>query len=304
MTSTLVTGLRGFVGSHLAGAGDAVGLDLDGERVDLTDAQAVRLAVARIAPRQVIHLAAQSSAVQSHERAERTYQVNFQGTLNLLEALRACGFRGRMVYVGSAEVYGIVPAEGLPVLEDRPLKPMSPYAVSKIAAEAACYQWSRGASFEVVMARPFTHIGPGQDTHFAISDFARQVAACRRGSGPARLTVGDIEATRDFTDVRDIAAAYRALLARGVNGETYNVCSGVERSVRSVIEELFDIAGVAMDIVVDPARLRRSEHRRMRGSHDKLRRDTGWAPSVPFRQTLADILAHWERVDGVPPTPA
>ena len=297
MTATLVTGLRGFAGSHFADLGAAAGLLLDGQRVDLADASAVRDAVAAIQPAQVVHLAAQSSAVASHQAVEQTYDVNFRGTQNLLEALRACGFRGRMLYVGSAEVYGIVPAGDLPVVEERTLRPCSPYAVSKVAAEALCYQWSRGADFEIVMARPFTHIGPRQSTHLAISDFARQVAACRQGRGPATLAVGDIDTTRDFTDVRDVVGAYRALLASGVNGEAYNVCSGVERRVRDVIEELFDIGGVRMEVKVEPGRMRRSEHRRMVGSNAKLREATGWAPVIPFRQTLSDILDYWERED-------
>lgn len=294
MSTILVTGLSGFVGSYLAGLPGVADLQLDGRAVDLVAPHEVQAAVARLQPSAVIHLAAQSSVALANDDAASTYRVNFDGTFNLLRALKACDFRGRMLYVGSGDVYGKVGAESLPVTEDTPLRPRNPYAVSKVAAEALCYQWSQTGPFEIVMARPFNHIGARQSPVFAVSDFARQVAAFRRGQGPGTLVVGDIDATRDFTDVRDVVAAYQALLANGRNGEVYNVCSGVERSLREIIEGLFAAAGVRMAIEVDPARLRPSEQRRMLGSFARLQAHTGWRPRIALPETLADIVAYWE----------
>ncbi len=295
MTPLLVTGLTGFVGSHLSQQAQASDLCLEGAPVDLRDPAAVLESVHVLQPQAVIHLAAQSSVAQSLDDADETFRVNFTGTLNLLRALRDTGFRGRMLFVGSGDMYGSVRQELLPVTEDVPLRPRNPYAVSKVAAEALCYQWSQSGPFEIVMARPFNHIGPGQSKQFAVADFASQVAAYRRstgGAGVSQLRVGDITATRDFTDVRDIVRAYLALLASGVNGEPYNVCSGVERSLGDLIEALFEAGGVRMGIEVDPQRLRPSEQRRMLGSFAKLRAHTGWAPRIELTETLRDILAH------------
>lgn len=293
--TTLVTGLSGFVGSHCAEQFTATPLSLDGQLVDLRDGERVRDAVAEIQPESVIHLAAQSFVPKAFEDPVGTQCINFLGTLNLLLALRDVGFKGRMLFVGSGDVYGAVPEEALPVRETRLPKPRNPYAVSKVAAEALCYQWSQTASFDIIMARPFNHIGPRQGAQFAVADFARQISALRTSRSKASLHAGDIDATRDFCDVRDIVRAYRQLLAHGVNGEIYNVCSGVERSLRSIIEALAALAGTAVEIVVDPARMRPSEQRRMVGSFDKLHRQTGWLPCISFEQTLQDVLDYWDQ---------
>jgi GDP-4-dehydro-6-deoxy-D-mannose reductase len=297
VTPLLVTGLTGFVGSYLAGRDGVFDLCVDGRLADLRIPEEVNAALAAMRPQAVIHLAAQSSVGVSLDDAQQTYDINFGGTLNLLSALRAQNFRGRMLYVGSGDVYGSVPEARLPVAEDTPLHPRNPYAVSKVAAEALCYQWSQAGLFEIVMARPFNHIGPRQNTNFAVSDFARQLVACRKGKAPPRLRVGDIDITRDFTDVRDIVRAYVALLESGRNGEAYNVCSGVERSLRQIVEELAQACGIEVDIEVDPERLRPSEQRRMCGSPAKLRADTQWEPAVPFDRTLRDIIAYWEEIE-------
>lgn len=289
----LVTGRSGFVGWHCAQQLDTVDLAAEGW-VDMRDATAVRHAVSRARCDAVIHLAAQSSVGAAVEDPRGTYEVNFLGTLNLLDGLRHAGFRGRVLYVGSAEIYGIVPEEQLPIEEGRPPRPLNPYSVSKIAAEALCYEWSRKAPFEIVIARPFNHVGPRQSTLFAVADFARQIVDVARTRRPGPLLVGDIDTTRDFTDVRDIVRAYDGLLRKGRNGEAYNVCSGVERSMRDIINALCALCGVEVDIVVDPQRLRPAQQRRMRGSFAKLAADTGWAPAIPFDRTLRDIIAYWK----------
>lgn len=292
--STLVTGLSGFVGSycaeHLSGVSDLLH---DGRLAEICERKEVRSAVDGARPDTVIHLAAQSSVPASMADPAKAYRVNFEGTLNLLLALRDCGFRGRMLYVGSADAYGIVPEAELPVMEDRPLRPLNPYAASKTAAEALCYQWSQAGPFEIILARPFNHIGPRQSTRFAVADFGRQIARAASGLAPAVLSVGDIDTTRDFTDVRDIVRAYTLLLENGRNGHVYNVCSARERSLRELIDGLCAAAEIEMQIQVAPERFRAAEQRRMCGSYDKLRAETGWEPAIPLVQTLRDILQYW-----------
>lgn len=296
--SVLVTGLTGFVGFYCAQQLPAIDLADSQGWIDLRDAKRVRNAVRRINPQAVLHLAAQSSVPASFAEPRQTYEINFLGTLNLLQALQDARFKGRMLYVGSADVYGAVPEKALPIGEESSPRPLNPYAVSKVAAEALCYQWSQSANFEIVVARPFNHIGARQSTHFAVSDFARQIVACRREGSQQRLLVGDIDTTRDFTDVRDIVRAYAALLQSGRNGEAYNVCSGVERSLREIIVTMCSICGVEMEIEVVPERLRSTEQRRMRGSFNKLRADTGWAPAISFERTLQDIVDYWNQRGG------
>ena len=288
----LLTGANGFVGQYVQAAMPCVPLP-DG--LDLRDRAALTAAVAAMRPDAVLHLAAQSFVPAAFENPRETFDINFTGTLNLLEALQAAEFRGRMLFVGSGDTYGQVPEAALPVREDHPLRPRNPYAVSKVAAEALCYQWSQTSGFEIVMVRPFNHIGPGQSPRFVLSDFARQVMEIRMGRRASVLQVGDIDVTRDFTDVRDVVRAYGLLLERGRNGEVYNVCSGREYRIRDLLQQLITLAGVAAAIEQDPARLRRAEQRRMVASFAALHRDTGWQPAIPMEQSLQDLLNDWEK---------
>jgi len=267
--------------------------DKDGG-VDIRDAGRLRRAIAEIAPDSVIHLAAQSFVPASFADPLETYNVNFLGTLNILEALKASGFKGRFLFVGSGETYGVVGEGDLPVDETRALRPRSPYAVSKVAAEALCYQWSQCEDFEIVMTRSFNHIGPGQSDRFVVSDFARQVVEIRKGLRKPLIITGDIDVSRDFTDVRDVVRAYLLLLERGTNGEAYNVCSGEEHFIRDILGRLQDFAGVEAAVERDPSRLRRAELRRMRGSARKLEGDTGWRREFALTRSLQDVLQDWE----------
>ncbi|HEY2817058.1 MAG TPA: GDP-mannose 4,6-dehydratase [Casimicrobiaceae bacterium] len=291
-----VTGLGGFVGSHLAAriALDPAVYEL-AKAIDfeLRDPASLERALSSARPDLVVHLAAQSSVAESLRDPRTTYEINYLGTLNLLEALSATGFHGRMLYVGSGDEYGFVADTELPVPETHPLRPRNPYAVSKVAAEALCYQWSQTGAFEIVLARPFNSIGPGQGTRFAIADFARQIVEAARGRRPPRLETGDLDVTRDFTDVRDVVAAYLVLLERGVNGEAYNVCSGREQVLRDLVEQMAALAGVALELVTVPARMRPGEQRRMVGDAAKLFKQTGWFASTPVATTLRDIIDDW-----------
>lgn len=290
----LLTGATGFVGRHFTQQMPATPLDgSDGNPVELTDRAAVVQAVDAVKPDAVIHMAAQAFVPDSFDDPHATFQTNVLGTLNLLFALKKTGFKGRVVYVGSAEVYGRVREQALPIREEQAIRPRNPYAASKAAAEALAYQWSQTGGFEVVLTRPFNHAGPGQSDRFVVSQFARQVAEIKNGSRPAVLEVGDIDVTRDFSDVRDVVRAYRLLLERGRSGEAYNICSGTESNVREILNQLLALAGVEAEIRVQRDRLRPDEQRRMVGSRDKIEAETGWAPQISLATTLADTLAYW-----------
>jgi GDP-4-dehydro-6-deoxy-D-mannose reductase len=244
-------------------------------------------------PDWVIHLAAQSHVQASWSDPAATLQTNVGGTANLLGALQDTGFTGRLLYVSSADVYGTVPQASLPVDEQVPAAPRSPYATSKVAAEILCRQWARARPLDFVIARPFNHTGPGQREEFALSRFAREVAMIRLGRREPVLATGDLDVTRDFLDVNDVVDAYIRLLRNGVSGETYNVCSGREVLLRDALSMLMDIAGVKAQVATDPALLRPSEQRRIAGSWRKLVDATGWEPATPLRDTLARLLNHW-----------
>jgi GDP-4-dehydro-6-deoxy-D-mannose reductase len=293
----LVTGHGGFVGQYAARAWPqmlTLPSDTEGHNIDLRHADKLAKAVRDSNPDEVVHLAGISFVPDSIKNPLLTYEVNFLGTLNLLQALADCGFTGRMVFVSSGDPYGLVPQNELPITEARALAPRNPYAVSKAAAEALCYQWSQTSKFEVMIARPFNHIGPAQSEKFAISDFAKQIAEIKAGVRSPELKVGNIDVTRDFTDVRDIVRAYDAILAKGENGETYNVCSGQERSIRSLLERLLELSDVRAEIMNDQTRWRASDQPRVVASAAKLHQHTGWHPVHELDHTLLEISKFWE----------
>lgn len=295
-SKALLIGGTGFVGGHLE---QHLLADYDvtatGHDKDIRDENQVKQLVAETMPDVVVNLASITTVRESFERPVETYQIGFWGTLNLLMALKDIGFMGRMLQIGSSEVYGLPLPEQLPLSETEPLRPMSPYSVSKVATEALCYQWSQAESFDILMTRPFTHIGPGQSDRFAIANFARQITEIKAGQREPVLYVGDIETTRDYTDVRDVVGAYDLLLQKGKNGGIYNVCSGIERPTQILLNALLDIAGVTATISQDPSLTRASEQRRVCGNNAKLLRDTGWHQSISVDKTLSDILSHWEK---------
>ena len=299
MRRLLVTGAHGFVGSTLLSIADAEPdrvhwqLTAAPRTFEIRDAAQTHELVSAAAPDAVLHLAAISNVPESFREARSTLEVNLIGTLNLLQALKLHRFSGPMIFVGTADVYGHVPSNELPIGEERRPEPRNPYAVSKLAAEALCYQWSVSEGLDIRLARPFNHIGPGQSEAFAIASFARQVAEIKARRRDPVVDVGDIDVTRDFTDVRDIIEAYLLLLEQGLTGEIYNICSGTERSIRSLVERLGELAGVEFHLRQDPGRLRSGEQRRVRGSPEKINRATGWTARIPLDQTLMGMLDHW-----------
>jgi GDP-4-dehydro-6-deoxy-D-mannose reductase len=294
---TLLTGASGFVGQHFVAHFPSVALGA-GLAPDIRDFVALRKALSGCGDFDcVLHLAAQSSVTRSFRDPRETLETNLLGTLNLLLALQDIGFEGTLLYVSSAEVYGAVAPELLPVDEQTPLTPGSPYGVSKVAAETLCRQWSRTAKFRIVIVRPFNHIGPGQNAHFVVANFARQISAIQRGEQPPRVTAGDLSVTRDFLDVRDVIRAYQLLLKGNDPGETFNVCSGKERSISSILHTMLAIAEIDATVISSGELLRPFEQKRMVGKNAKLIASTGWRPSIPFDQTLRDILAQFSRSD-------
>ncbi len=288
----LVTGSDGFVGrwlvAHLGDIGDdVVGLDA---AIDVTDAAALREAVVAVEPDAVVHLAAQASVAQSWEQPLATFAVNATGTLHLTEAALACRRPPRVLLVGSAEIYGVVGPEDLPLPEDRVLAPVSPYALSKATAELIGLQAWRSRGLEVLCARPFNHTGPGQAPGFVVPSLARQIVDSER-CGASFIAVGDISVRRDLTDVRDVVRAYRLLAERGTPGQSYNVCRGESTEIAEVARRLAALAGVDLRFVVDPARLRPVDITDLRGDPARLREVTGWEPEIALDQTLADVLA-------------
>ncbi len=300
MKRLLVTGLDGFVGRVVQNMIDPRSSDarfklvIPGGAIELLDPASLARAIEETRPDLVLHLAAQSFVPSSISDPRATYNVNFFGTLNLLEALRACGFSGRMLYVSSGDVYGLVAPDALPIVETYAVRPRNPYAVSKAAAELLCYQWTQNHAFDIVLARPFNHVGPGQADWFVVSDFARQIVEIKLGVREPVIRVGDIDVTRDFTDVRDVARAYFLLLESGKQGEVYNICSGKEQSIRYILERLIVIAGTKCEIARDEARFRPSEQKIMYGSYAKLNELVGWEPKIGIDESLKDVLSEWE----------
>ena len=292
--NALLIGGTGFVGTHMRRLLEAkFNVIATGHGNDIRDREQVSRLVKKTRPDVVINFASITTVRESFEDPERTYKVGFLGMLNLLSELKEHGFSGRLLNVSSSEVYGFPREDQLPISENTPTSPMSPYAVNKIAAETLCQQWSRTEAVEIVTARPFTHIGPGQSDRFAISSFAKQIAEIMLGKREAVIRVGNLDSTRDLTDVRDVVRAYVVLLERGSSGNIYNICSGKETLMRSLLDNLIQLSKIDIKVEQDPSLVRQQEQQRILGSFEKLHKETGWEPEISISQTLSDTLAYW-----------
>jgi GDP-4-dehydro-6-deoxy-D-mannose reductase len=297
---SLITGGRGFVGTwladHLREQGDEV-VAIDYE-VDVTDPVALLEAVTAAAPDAVYHLAALTHVGDSWKDPLQVLQVNVIGTAALLAAARQCGTDPRVLVTSSAEVYGAVTDPSLmPLDELTPTAPLTPYAASKLAAEALIGQAFRGHGQEVIVVRPFNHIGPGQTPNFAVPALAKRIVEADR-RGDSSIAVGNLAARRDFTDVRDVVKAYRMLIESGTPGEIYNVCSGHDVAIEEIATTLLRLAGTSLEFRTDPALTRPVEVPVLRGDPTRLQRTTGWKPEIPLDQTLADVLQYWRQYEG------
>jgi GDP-4-dehydro-6-deoxy-D-mannose reductase len=292
---SLVTGANGFVGTwltaHLRQCGDEV-IGIDHE-VDITDAAALRDAVAAAAPEAIYHLAALAHVGESWINPDAVLQVNAVGTLHLLDAARACPSPPRVLLTSSAEVYGWVGEEQLPVTEDTALAPVTPYAASKVAAEYLGVQAHLAHGLPVIRVRPFNHVGPGQSSTFVVPALAARIVEAARARAPS-IPVGNLGARRDLTDVRDIVRAYRLLIESGTPGEVYNVCSGRDVAISEVADRLLRLAGAELTLAPDPELMRPVDVPVIRGDPGRLRAATGWEPKVDLDTTLSDVLHQWQ----------
>ena len=297
---SLITGGRGFVGTwladHLRDQGDEV-VAIDYE-VDVTDPVVLLEAVTAAAPDAIYHLAALTHVGDSWKYPLQVLQVNVIGTAALLAAARQCGTDPRVLVTSSAEVYGAVTDPSLmPLDELTPTAPLTPYAASKLAAEALIGQAFRGHGQEVIVVRPFNHIGPGQTPNFAVPALAKRIVEADR-RGDSSIAVGNLAARRDFTDVRDVVKAYRMLIESGTPGEVYNVCSGHDVAIEEIATTLLRLAGTSLEFKTDPALTRPVEVPVLRGDPTRLQHATGWKPEISLDQTLADVLEYWRQHEG------
>ena len=320
----LITGIAGFVGGHLAEyclkqSCEVHGLDrLDSEKklpeaidgkihlhnVDIRDTSALMGMLYKIRPDRIFHLAAQSYVPLSWRSPQDTLATNILGQANLFEALRELGLKPRVHVAGSSEEYGWVAPSEIPIVETNPLRPLSPYAVSKVTQDLMAYQYHRSYNLHAVRTRAFNHTGPRRGEHFVTSSFARQIALIESGQQKSTMYTGNLDAIRDFSDVRDIVRAYWMALETCESGEVYNICSETGRSIADVLKIYLTTTKSKIDIRKDPARLRISDLPIVVGSSKKFREATGWTPEIPFEQTLEDLLNDWRRrVKETPVTP-
>jgi len=302
----LLTGAAGFVGRHLsarllAAGHEITGLDLPGAPApagvlplewDLAEGEGLAERLAELKPEAVLHLAAQSAPRIGIADPLGTFHVNVTGTLRLLEALREGAPEARLLFASSSEVYA---AGERPHREEDALGPANPYGSSKAAGEILVLQYARSEGLDAVVSRGFPHSGPGQRPDFALPAFARQIARVEADLQEPVIRVGNLEARRDWLDVRDVVAAYEALLEKGSSGEIYNVCSGEDHGVGEALDYLVAAGRREIRVETDPALLRPLDLPRHQGDAGKLRAATGWEPSIGFEAMLDDLLADWRR---------
>ena len=309
----LITGITGFVGrhlvEHLAEAGDVIiGLSQHGqwpaewklkmervarlEKIDLADADSTETLtelIDRKQPEAIYHLAAQSNPQASMDDPRGSWVVNLGGTLNLLEAVRESSVNPRVLVVSSGVVYGNPSAENIPVREDCPPRPINPYSASKAGADMLAIQYHLGYGLNTLIARPFNHAGPGQSARYVLANLAMQAAEISAGV-KQEMQTGNLEITRDFTDVRDIVRGYRILMEKGRLGEIYHLGRGEGTKLAGALQALRDISGHALPQMVDPARLRGVDLPLLVADVSKIRNDTGWSAQIPIETTMKDLF--------------
>jgi GDP-4-dehydro-6-deoxy-D-mannose reductase len=311
----LITGITGFAGSHLVDYCltrkdvEVCGIQRWRSRTeniehclsdfcmyecDVRDASSVRDVIEQVKPDWIFHLAAQSFVPTSWRAPTESLTTNILGQLNVFEAVRKTGLRPRIQIAGSSEEYGMVnPIEELPLKETNALRPLSPYAVSKVSQDLLAYQYFMSFKMDVVRTRGFNHTGPRRPPVFVCSDFAKQLVDIEKGKRDPVIRVGNMDAVRDFTDVRDTVRGYWLALEKGKSGDVYNICSGVGRKMSEVLEMLIELSGVKVKVVRDESRMRPSDVPILVGDYSKFKKETGWEPLIPFEQTLEDLLNFW-----------
>lgn len=312
----LITGITGFAGSHLAELllGEYPNVDVFGTlrwrsrtenirdirdkiqmlECDLRDTTSVKELIDKVRPDRIFHLAAQSFVPSSWNAPAESLTTNILGQLNVFEAVRAVGIDPWIQIACSSEEYGLVHEDELPIRETNPLRPLSPYAVSKVGQDYLGYQYYESFGMKVVRTRGFNHDGPRRGDVFVSSNFAKQLVDIEKGNADPVIHVGNLDARRDFTDVRDIVRGYWAALDGGCKpGEAYNLCSEKDYKIKDVLDLLIEIAGVDVSIQEDPERLRPSDVPVLLGDASKFRDATGWKPTIAYEQTLSDMVDYW-----------
>jgi len=309
----LISGIAGFAGSHLAEHLLAAGWEVSGldrrdaargnlEAVagavrvtpcDIIDPREVSRAVADSGADVLFHLAAVTFVPSAESAPHAAFEVNVKGTLNILEGCASLSPRPLVILVSSAEVYGRVPVAEMPLTEESPARPANIYALTKLCAEELAHFYHRAGSIPVMVLRPFNHVGPRQSRAFAASSFAFQIAEIEAGRREPVLRVGNLDAARDFTDVRDVVRAYRLAAERCAPGSVYNICSGRHYPIRDILERLLKLARLPIEVRTDPGLLRRSEIPLFYGDSSRFRRVTGWEPAYGIDATLKNILDYW-----------
>ena len=312
----LITGITGFAGSHLAEyiLGEHRDYEVYGTmrwrsrtenirdiesktqliECDLRDSSSVKKLIERVEPDRIFHLAAQSFVPSSWNAPAESLSTNILGQLNIFEAVRALNLDPWIQIACSSEEYGMVYEDELPIKETNPLRPLSPYAVSKVGQDYLGYQYCQSFGMKVIRTRGFNHDGPRRGDVFVSSNFAKQLVLIEKGKKPPIIEVGNLEARRDFTDVRDIVRAYwLALDGNCEPGEAYNICSGTDWCIQDVLDKLIEMSGQKVEVREDPTRLRPSDVPVLLGDASKFNKATGWTPSIPYEQTLQDMLDYW-----------
>ena len=309
----LITGINGFAGSHLAELLLSEGYEVFGlirRRADLTNIQHILKQLTLVEgdltdrssllqllksskPDLIFHLAAQSFVPTSWRLPVETFNTNVLGEINLFEAIRELGLEPRIQVAGSSEEYGLVYEDEIPIKETNPLRPLSPYAVSKVAQDLLGYQYYKSYGMRIVRTRAFNHTGPRRGAEFVVSNFAKQIAEIEKKKRPPVLKVGNLKAVRDFTDVRDTVKAYLSVVLKGKDGEVYNIASGRGVAIETVLKTLLELSPTEIKVEVDPERLRPSDVPILIGDYSKVKEETGWSPTIPFKKTLEDVLEFW-----------
>lgn len=313
MARCLITGITGFVGSHLAELllkenyevygisrwrSSTENIESIKEKIslidaDLTDAYSLENAVKEAKPEYIFHLAAQSFVPMSWKAPVDTFLINVIGQINLFEAVRSIGIEPKIQIACSSEEYGFVHPNEIPIKETNPLRPQSPYAVSKVSQDYLGYQYFQSYGMKIIRTRGFNHTGPRRGEVFVTSNFAKQIVEIEKNIRKNVIHVGNLEAKRDFTDVRDMVRGYLLSVKKGKPGEVYNICSGKSYAIREVLDMLLGMSKVKVKIQQDSERMRPSDVPILQGSYEKFNKDTGWTPEIPFEKTLGDLLDYW-----------
>lgn len=313
----LITGFAGFVSQHFLELlnkeepGSVVlGIDknppdfnfsgfnnltISFEKIDLLNRAATDTILNTFHPDYILHLASVSSVAQSWHTPLDSFVNNTNIFLNLVEQVRIKNNKCRILSVGSSEEFGEVAEKELPLTEDHPLKPVSPYAVARVSQEMLSKIYADGFSLDIIMTRSFNHIGPGQKEMFVISSFAKQlVALAKNNPANKEITVGNLSIIRDFVDVRDVVKAYYLLLKKGRRGEVYNICSGKGIVLKDIITTMSSLLNIKVDTIVNPQLIRPNENKKVIGSYQKINDELGWKPEIDITKSLADIIIYWQ----------